>query len=203
MDTSALIAYYVNLLAIQYKVLPNAQGTIQALATQTIADQIFLQVQNGFDISTAVGAQLDVIAQYVGAPREIFSFDPTIPYFALSDYSVTPPTNVGFADYSDVTDPVDNWLSYTTSQTTFVLTDGQLRLLISYLIAVHGSDTTIASIDLILQTFFGTYCTLTDNENMSITYTHLLSDPNFLFGIVNELNALPKPGGVQVIVTEV
>lgn len=203
MTDAELIAFYVNLLVIQYKTLPNATGTIQALATEVVASQIYNQVLNGFDLQTAVGKQLDILADYVGAPREIFGYSPAIPYFALYSYTTVPPVNVGFASYTDVTDPVDNWLSYTTSQTTYVLTDGQLRALIQYLIAVHKSDTTIASIDLILQTFFGTYATLTDNEDMTITYTHQSVDPNFLFSIVNELNALPHPAGVGITVVEV
>lgn len=203
MTDSELIAYYQNLLVIQWKTAPNANATIGALATEVVASQIYSQVLNGFQISTAIGAQLNILAQYVGAPREIFTFDPTIPYFALYSYNTTPPSNVGFASYSDVTNPVDNWLSYTTAKTTFVLTDGQLRQLISYLIAVHASDHTLASIDLILQTFFTTYATLTDNEDMTITYTHQIVDPNHLFEIVNELNLLPQPAGVEVLVVEV
>lgn len=209
MTDSELIAYYVNLLAIQYKILPNATSTIQALSTQVVASQIYGSVLNGFNlfpangIPTAIGVQLDTIGEYVGAPREIFGYDPAIPYFALNDYSVTPPTNVGFADYSDTTDPVDNWISYTTSETAYVLTDGQLLSLIQYLIAVHKSDYTLESIDLILQTFFGSYCTLTDNEDMTILYTHLLTDPNYFFGIVNQLNLLPHPAGVEISVVEV
>lgn len=203
MLTSDLINYYAQLLAIQYRTQPRAVATIQALAAEVIADQIYNQVLQGYNLSTAIGAQLNVLAQYVGAPREIFGYDPTIPYFALYSYITTPPVNVGFASYVDVTAPVDNWLSYTTAQTTFVLTDGQLRSLIAYLIAVHGSDHTIHSIDLILQTFFGPYATLTDNENMSITYTHSSSDPSFLFSIVNEINALPHPAGVAINVVEV
>ena len=203
MTTAELINYYVNLLIIQYKTLPNAQGTIQTVVTDVVADQIYATVRDGFDINTAVGAQLDILAGYVGAPRTIYNYSPAIPYFALTDYSATPPTNVGFADYSDTTDPVDNWLSYFDTQTSYTLTDGQLQLLIQYLIAVHKSDHTIASIDLILQAFFGNYCTLTDNMNMSITYSHLTSDPNFLFSIINELNLLPHPAGVAVSVVEV
>lgn len=203
MTTAEQIAYYVNLLAIQYKTLNNAQSTIQALSTEVVADQIYQQVLNGFNLDTAVGAQLDILGQYVGAPREIFAYDPSIPYFALYSYTTTPPSNIGFASYTDVTDPVDNWLSYTTSQTTYVLTDGQMRLLIAYLIAIHASDTTIYSIDLILQTFFGTYCELTDNMNMQITYTHSSTDPNFLFSIVNQLGLLPHPAGVTINVVEI
>lgn len=203
MTTDELVAFYQNLLVIQYKVQPNAVATIGALATEVVADQIFAQVRDGFDIQTAVGKQLDILAEYVGAPREIFAYDPSIPYFALYSYITTPPSNIGFASYLDVTDPVDNWISYTTSQTTFVLTDGQLRLLIQYLIAVHKSDTTLFSIDLILQAFFGIYCELIDNEDMTITYQHQIADPNSLFSIVNQLNALPHPAGVEIIVTEV
>ncbi len=59
------------------------------------------------------------------------------------------------------------------------------------------------SIDLILQTFFATYCTLIDNEDMTITYVHQTSDPNLLFSIIDQLGLLPKPAGVEVIVTEV
>lgn len=203
MTDQELVATYVALLVIQYKELPNARGTISAVATETIANQIFSQVRDGFDLSTAIGNQLDVLAQYVGAPREIFGYDPTIPYFAFPSYSGSPLPDTGFAFYSDTTDPPDLWLSYTTAQTTFILTDGQVRAIIQYLIAVHASDHTLYSIDLILQTFFGTYCTLTDNEDMTITYTHLTSDPNNLFEIINQLNLLPHPAGVEVSVVEV
>lgn len=203
MTNAELTQFYQNLLAIQYKNLPNASGTIGALATEVVANQIYSAVLNGFDLETAIGDQLNILGQYVGAPRTIFTYDPTIPYFALFSYTTTPPSNIGFASYSDVTDPVDNWLSYTTAKTTYVLTDGQLRLLIQYLIAVHASDHTLASIDLILQTFFTTYCTLIDNENMTITYQHIAADPNFLFSIINDLNLLPHPAGVEVLVTEV
>lgn len=203
METSDLINYYVNLLAIQYKTLNNSQLTIQALAAEVVADQIFLQVEEGFALDTAIGAQLDILAGYVGAPREIFGYNPSIPYFALYGYSDSIPTNVGFASYSDTSDPVDNWLSYSTSQTTFVLSDGQLRSLIQYLIAVHGSDHTLKSIDEILQTFFGQYATVADDEDMSIVYTHQSSDPNTLFSIINTLNRLPHPAGVAISVVEV
>ncbi len=213
MDTSAIVSYYVNLLAVQYHMLPRAMATIQALATEVVADQIVAQVQNGYNLfpangyPAAIGAQLDVIGEYVGAPRTIFGYDPSIPYFALYSYITTPPSNVGFAPgvYTDLTIPSipDNWLSYSTGETSYVLTDGQLQLLIAYLIAVHASGHTISEIDGILQTFFGSYCTLTDNFDMSIVYTHQAADPNFLFSIVAQIGALPHPAGVGITVVEV
>ncbi len=203
MTTDALIQYYQNLLCIQYKTLPNAQGHVAALVSQEIADQIYTQVRDAFDLTTAEGAQLNILAAYIGAPREIFSYNPTIPYFSLYSYVTTPPSNAGFASYTDTSAPADMWLSYTTSETTFVLSDGQLRSLIQYLIALHISDHTLASIDNLLYAFFGAYCTLTDGMNMSIVYTHQTADPGTLFGIVNELGLLPHPAGVAISVVEV
>lgn len=209
MTTAELIQYYQNLLAIQYKFLPNATGTIGALASQVIADQIYVQTQNAYNLfpangyQAAVGVQLDILAGYVGAPRTIFGYDPTIPYMAFYSYTTTPPSNIGFASYTDPTDPGDSWLSYSTSETSYVLTDGQLQLLVAYLIAVHASPHTLSSIDNILQTFFGPYCVLIDNENMSVVYQHSVSDPNHLFSIIEQLNFLPQPAGVAVSVTEV
>lgn len=203
MTDQELIDYYVNLLIIQYKTLPNATGTIAALATEVVASQIYNQVLNGFELQTAIGKQLDILADYVGAPRTIFGYSPAVTYFTLWPYSATPSADTGFAMYADTTDPVDFWLLYSTSLTTFVLSDGQLRALIAYLIAVHKSDHTLYSIDLILQAFFGTNCIMTDNENMTMTYTHQLSDPDLLFSIINQLGKLPHPAGVEIIVLEV
>ena len=203
MTVEEQIAYYVNLLVIQYKVLPNATGTIRALASEVVANQIYSQVLNGFNLQTAIGKQLDILASYVGAPRTIAGFGPSTPYFAFPAYSDTPIADTGFSFYADTTDPIDFWLLYSVVPTTFTLSDGQLRLLIQYLIAVHASDHSLNSIDLILQTFFGANCILIDNEDMTITYEHQLSDPDILFYIVEQINQLPHPAGVEVIVTEV
>jgi len=203
MTVSQQISYYVNLLAIQYKVLANAQGTIQALATQGVASQIYSQVLNGFSLTSAVGAQLNILADYVGAPREIFEYSPSYNYFTLTPYADIAGSNIGFQSYTNASlNPGTQWLSYTTSETTYVLTDPQLQQLIQYMIALHMNPHTINSIDLLLQQFFGNYCTLTDNMNMSITYTHLLADPGTLFGIVNELGLLPHPAGVKINIVQ-
>ena len=203
MTNEELIEYYVNLLCIQYKILPKATGTIRALATEVVAEQIFSQVLNGFSLQTAVGDQLDILASYVGAPRTIFGYSPTVAYFAFPEYADVPVVDTGFSFYADVVDPVDFWLLYSTSLTTFVIDDGHLRLLIQYLIAVHASDHTLYSIDLILQEFFGTNCVLIDNQDMTITYEHQTSDPDILFSIINQIERLPHPAGVEVMVTEV
>lgn len=194
-----LVIYYQNLLIIQYKRLTKASATIAALATETIANLIYTQVQNAFDLSTAIGAQLDILGAYVGAFRFLANFSSLNGYMAFPFYTDPfPGTVVGFSEYTDVGVPVGYWRLYTTTDTSLTMTDSQLQSLTKYLIALHASDMTISSIDLILQEFFGQYLILTDNLDMTITYTHDSSDPFELFAIIQYMNAFPKPAGVQI-----
>jgi hypothetical protein len=200
-----LVAYYQNLLIIQYKNSVKAFQTIGALSTQVVASNIYQQVQAGFDVTTAIGNQLDLLGAYVGAHRFLANFSSSNQFMAFPLYA-NPNANtvVGFSQYTDLTPPMGYWLLYTTQGTSYVLSDGQLRDLIQYLIAVHASDHTNKSIDLILEQFFGSYVTLTDGGNMTLTYTHNATlDPFQLFAVVNYLNALPHPAGVQINVVTI
>lgn len=67
----ALIQYYANLLILQYVGQPKAYATIQTQAAPFIMDNLPVDVMNGFEISTAVGVQLDVIAKYIGVSRNV------------------------------------------------------------------------------------------------------------------------------------
>lgn len=194
-----LIAYYQDLLIIQYRPLPKARGTVAALSKEVVADLIYTSVQNAFDVNTAIGAQLDILGAYVGANRFLANFSSTNGYFALPEYSdAGAGTVVGFSEYADVSVPVGYWRLYSTVDASLVMSDGQLQALIKYLIALHACDMSVSSIDLILEEFFGEFLLLTDNLDMTITYTHDSSDPFQLFDIVQYMGALPKPAGVEI-----
>jgi len=64
-----IIEYYADLLILQYIGMPKAYDTVSYLASQAIMDQLPDEVMNAFDITTAIGVQLDVIGQYVGVIR--------------------------------------------------------------------------------------------------------------------------------------
>lgn len=74
MTTLEIINYYANLLILQYVGKPKAYATIQAFATMPIMDQLPTQVQNAYNIDTAVGVQLDVLGKYVGVSRNQYNF---------------------------------------------------------------------------------------------------------------------------------
>jgi hypothetical protein len=69
MTDAQIIAYYANLLILQYLGQPNAYATIQALVTPVIMGQLPLLAQNAFDIDTAIGSQLDILGKYAGVTR--------------------------------------------------------------------------------------------------------------------------------------
>lgn len=71
MTNQELIDYYCNLLIIQYRDKDKARGTVAALAEQVVSDQITTQVQDAFNLETAVGAQLDILGKYIGISRNV------------------------------------------------------------------------------------------------------------------------------------
>lgn len=78
-STQSLIDYYANLLILQYRQQPKAYATVQAMVKMMVMDQLPDQVQNAFDFtkgstSPAVGAQLDIIGEYIGVSRQGNSF---------------------------------------------------------------------------------------------------------------------------------
>lgn len=69
--------YLSALLIIQYHNKPKAKGTIEALAKMFPVDLIFA-VRDGFDLDTATGKSLDILAKYVGVSRFYYDQDGTI-----------------------------------------------------------------------------------------------------------------------------
>ena len=82
---SELISYYINLLIIQYRNKPNASGTIEALIKSLMIYDLIRSVENGYDVETAVGVQLDVLAKYVGVQRVSTGLDFERVFFVSSD----------------------------------------------------------------------------------------------------------------------
>ena len=205
MTDEEFVAYEVNLLIAQYKTKPKARATIALLTEHLIANQIIAQVRDGFDLTAAIGKQLDILGKYVGAQRLIPNYTPVTDYMALPEYADGGAGSVvGFASYSDAAPPTGDWRLYSTTDASLTMSDGDFRRLVQYLIAVHASDHSNESLDQIFAEFFGGYATITDNGDMTITYTHdATSDPFILFGVVDFIGALPRPAGVRPIVVTV
>lgn len=61
--------YLSSLLIIQYNGKPKAMATIEALA-KMFPDKLIMQVRDAFDLDTATGKSLDILAKYLGVNRQ-------------------------------------------------------------------------------------------------------------------------------------
>lgn len=73
--------YYANLLIMQYHNKRKAQDTIKS-STKALPDTLIQDIINGYDIDTAVGAQQDLLGEYLGVDRYYVEDDNLV---ALSD----------------------------------------------------------------------------------------------------------------------
>lgn len=72
MDTNEILEYYASLLILQYQDKPRASETIKAVISPLIADFIYSDVRDGFNLTgdaVAVGVQLDTLGKYLGVSR--------------------------------------------------------------------------------------------------------------------------------------
>jgi hypothetical protein len=200
MLTSDVIGFYSGLLIVQFASLGNAVGTVQAYIGELLQDQIILQVSNAFDLDTAIGEQLNILGSYRGVYRQVFGLAAGS-YWSLIPYTDPAPNSYfGWATYTGAA-PTDLWLQYsdaTTFSFSSTMSDHQMRRLIKFLAMLQGAQFTLGTIDQILYATFGTYVTLVDNENMTITYQHQAADPDpdGFWGVAVLANAIPHPNGV-------
>lgn len=208
MTNADLVATYVALLIIEYadpNNQPKALATIGMLANVAIANQIVGQVGSAYSITTlygqslAQGVQLDLIAQFVGAPRVLPNFIPSGAFYGFQDTTVPYDPTIGGMGDTTVGPPSDFFASTDQIVGEYTLSDGQMIQLILFLAAVNNAYLSVADVDEILFDFFGTYVTVTETAVMQITYADDPADPGSLYGIVKYLNAFPHPAGVQVI----
>lgn len=68
-DIESTAEYYKDLLIIQYENKEKARAEVGLHITTLLANDIISKVQDGYDIDTAIGVQLDVLGKYIGKDR--------------------------------------------------------------------------------------------------------------------------------------
>lgn len=209
MTDGDLIQTYVDLLIIQFSDpsnQPKALATIALQATVAIANQIVGQVAAAYSISTiygqalAVGDQVDVLAQFVGAQRVLPNYLPPGSFYGFQDTSTTYDPTIGGMGDTTIGPPLDFWQSTNQVIGEYTLSDGLLIQLILYLAASDNAFLSVSVVDDIFFEFFGTFVTVDESVPMVATYTDGAGDPNAnLFGIIKYLNAFPHPAGVEIV----
>lgn len=200
---SELIAYYANLLIIQYRNKPNALGTILAIIKALMIYDLIRSVENGYDIDDSIGVQLDVLAKYTGAERIATGVDFTRTFFGFVDYGEpTPYTGVaGLLPYDEINPPDAQFLEYDSDQQSlYSLTDAELQILIKLKISQNNSNHSTKEIDDILEEFFPGQVLFNDDFNMTVSYI-FDSGVSRIVDVAITQGALPKPAAVGLFVS--
>ena len=199
MTTNELIAYYQNLLIVQYEGQPKARTVIAAYVSQVIAEQIISQVEDGFDLEKAIGKQLDILGEYRGADRGYFGVVITHTYWTMPFYAdADADTRLGWPLYGQA--PIKwYWLSYTEAvEPEYFLNDDEMRRLIKLRTLMQASDNSLESINQALYDVFQGTVVARDNRNMTMDYIHLKTDIDMLWPIAQASRSLIHPAGVSV-----
>lgn len=198
----ALVDYYTNLLIIQYHNKPRAKATIALLIQNLIASGVMLDVRDGFNIDTAVGAQLDILGKYIGIDR--FYVDQDLhDYFSLVTYDdpIDPPERWGFSDYDTFNTFFENGtLNYNSILVTdFSLNDDDYRQLLKLKIIQNNSNHSHKDIDAGIFQIFGTDVRADSTGNMHMIY-FVPANMTELIAAAIAKQVLPRPMGVGITI---
>jgi Protein of unknown function (DUF2612) len=202
MSTADLISYYQELLIMQYFQKRKAAGMVGAMVGEIIADSLAFSVQDGFNLDTAIGAQLDKLGAYRNVSRIYHGLNISKTYMSMPSQSDSFTGLKGFAD-----DSLGSTVSWYFLRVQDVLggvsslSDSDFRQLIKFVASYSAQNISIGVLDQILFSMFGSYVTVTDNGNMTLTYNDSPSDPNKTFYAANKELLVPHPAGVSYSVT--
>lgn len=189
MDSSS----YLGLITSQHRKKPNFYASVKT-SIDPIVDVInILQTLNEkFDLSTATGDQLQIIADWVGAPNAIPNAIP-IPFFGFDD-------QLGALEFGEVSDSTVGgfWRESGMNDSTAKVMDADLfRKVIYAKILFNQSDCTEQSAVEILTLVLSKKFKFIDNLNMTITFIFLEEYEVWERELVKLL--FPLPSGVRLI----
>lgn len=202
-DLENLQDYYSNLLIVQYNGKPRAVQTIKQLVNLIYANMILFQIRDGFDWTTAVGTQLDIIGKWVGVSRNYNTNPITSKKLSYPEYSRLIPTVTtdiiqgGYSDYSTFANNDGGQLIYNDLKSVDnKLSDENYRIVIGLKIIYNSINHIAGEIDNAIWQYFGgkVYTTWTDH---TITYNYE-SDMLELMQICLYKGVLPAPIGTEI-----
>jgi len=197
-ELESTIDYYTNLLIIQYNQLEKARATVALNVRTLLSDNIASEVQDGYNLDTAVGVQLDVLGKYIGLDRFYSSINELGDFSGMTSYdTLGTDTTVGMTDYANYNTDSGGFLGYNSLFASNTLNDDDYRFMLRLRIVQNNSNHSNGEIDDGLFSFFGTDLILSDTKKMNIFYFVTGSKLN-LAVIAFVKGVLPRPMGVGI-----
>lgn len=198
-----LIAYYVNLLIIQYANKPKARALIDSFIRVLMIYDLVIKIRDGYNLETAIGHQLDILGKYIGIDRVITGTAFTREYFGFAVYGDYDFDFNGFIKYGDVPPDVQMRRYEESNQSLYTLTDEEYRIMLKLGIVRNSSNASVKQIDDILDDLFGADVYFTDRQNMTVVSYLIGEKYRRIFQIAKSSGLLPNPAGVGVVTSVV
>jgi hypothetical protein len=198
-DLEEIVNYYANLLIIQYNGKQKAKETIELNVNTLLSDNIVCEVQDAFNLETAVGAQLDILGKYIGVDRFFASSAALIgEFFSLTSYpTLGTDSEIGMTDFANYDTDIGGFASYEDLLATQTLNDDDYRTILKLRIVQNNSDHSHKSIDDGLFIFFANSLIMSANENMTMVY--FVNNSVFRLSLIAfSKGVLPRPMGVKL-----
>ncbi len=194
-----LVEYYANLLIIQYNSKEKATAEVSLIVRGLLADLVYLDAQNAYDLDTAIGVQLDILGKYIGALRGFNKYDFPRGVFAFTD-DLEVRSGVFDKDkrgFFDVDNPIEGE-TFTGEKKLNVLflNDDDYRLLLKLKIITNNTVASRGELDNNLFEVFGDGAVLTFEGVMEIAYT-IKSEFQDIFIAAEQQGFFPSPAGVK------
>ncbi|EOQ63889.1 hypothetical protein F935_01519 [Acinetobacter calcoaceticus ANC 3811] len=185
---------YIALLTSQHRDKPKFRKTVDVLINPLIDCLEFLNSLNDkFDLDTATGDQLQIIADWVGAPNSIPNAVP-VPYFGFQGQ----PGSLTWRDTEYPNIKSGYWRESGMSGYTALKMSPQLfKKVIKAKILLNKSDCSEQSAKEIISLVIDKQFKFIDNLNMTITFTFLESYEVYERELVKLM--FPVPSGVRLI----
>ena len=192
-----LVAYYVNLLIIQYHNKPKAKATIKAFVSQLLELYLILkEIEYAYGIETAIGKQLDIVGKYFGVSRNYFNLLFQYKYFSFQ-YLGGDDEGLSFRTLKN--QGSGKTLTLIPEDTyDYRLSDEQYRQVIKLrIVALHNAKLTYKYLfDHIYTLLLGKVYVKFDRGVMRLDYYFQDSNLQSVFYTYRDL--LPAPAGVQI-----
>lgn len=190
-EVEAVKEYYSDLLILQYRNKQKARETIKIGAEIYLGDGLIFQLQDVLDIDKAEGKQLDIIGKILNCPRIIEGINPELRYFSFEK-----PNARGFSTKNKISDGA--WKNqYNSLFSIYSLPDTSYRILLKFKAIKNRLKASMGEIDNLLFSIFGNDIFMTNNKNLSITYS-ILDNIRVAGQAAQKLGYLAAPNGVSV-----
>jgi hypothetical protein len=188
--------HYKNLLIYQYKGKAKAESLIKLIVDTFYNDNILQDIQEAFDIDTAVGKQLDVLGKIIGVDRNYFGIELKAGvYFAVALNSQSETDVNKGSQLSPVSGSVVNNTSFVNGSN--LLDDETYRFILKLKIIYNNTNCSIGEITDMLYQFFQNDVEMTTAGNMKMIYW-IKNKDNVKATIAKRKGCFPRPAGVKI-----